>query len=121
MLIGVLIVLIGVHSVIGEKTLVENNEYPYLMNSQELSKRAFEALGKRDILDNDNFIDELLEKNLILKKMLRHLLRQLEKPNENFEKRGFEALGKRSNDDEKTNVDKQFSLFKRGFESLGRR
>lgn len=103
------------------KSLSEKNQYPYLASnikydSQELEKREFEALGKRS--DNNALLDELIEENLILKRVLKDLLKTSTRSI--MEKRGFEALGKRSYEEEKNNFEKLFPLLKRGFESLGK-
>ena len=121
MIIEVILVLVSIQSVLvyGEKT---DNEYPYLnSNIEEVNKRAFEALGKRNSLQAENIADELVEKNIILKKMIKLLLKELDNQHYN-EKRGFEALGKRSSDDEeRKNFDKLYPVFKRGFEALGKK
>lgn len=121
MIIGVFLILMGIHNVLvfAEKS---DNEYPFLngkLDSQELNKRAFEALGKRS--KTEKIVDDLTEKNMILKKMVKLLLKEIDNEHTN-EKRGFEALGKRSSDEEDTkNYDQVYSLIKRGFESLGKR
>lgn len=102
------------------KGLTEKNQYPYLASnikydSQELEKRELEALGKRS--DNNSLLDELIEENLILKRVLKDLLKTTRSI---MEKRGFEALGKRSYEEEKNSFEKLFPLLKRGFESLGK-
>lgn len=127
MMLGLLMVFITSHIFSSvaladpTKSLTKNNQYPYLASdikydSQELDKREFEALGKRS--ENDALIEELIEENLILKRVVKDLLKT--STHSLMEKRGFEALGKRNNDEVKSNFEKLFPIIKRGFESLGK-
>lgn len=127
MIIGLLIIFISSHLVLTTSVvdpannLLENDQYPFLASkikydSQELKKREFEALGKRS--DENYLIEELIQENHILKKVIKDLLKASTRSV--MEKRGFEALGKRSNNEFKTNFENMFPMYKRGFESLGK-